>query len=61
VTKIGEGADSLTTALDAAIGMMYDLRVLAVALFQTDTGGRSGLTVGPSFEYVNVQGGMRVF
>ena len=45
--------------LDAAIGMMYDLRVLAVALFQTDTGDGSGQTVGPSFEYVNVQGGMR--
>jgi hypothetical protein len=44
--------------LDAAIGMMYDLRVFAVALMQTDAGGDGGLTVGPSFEYVNVQGGM---
>ena len=38
---------------------MYDLRVLAVALFQTDTGDGSGQTVGPSFEYVTTQGGMK--
>jgi quinol monooxygenase YgiN len=44
--------------LDSAIGMMFDLRVLAVALMQTDTGDGSGLTVGPSFEYVQAQGGM---
>ena len=44
--------------LDSAIGMMYDLRVLAVALMQTDTGDGSGLTVGPSYEYVRIQGGM---
>jgi len=25
---------------------------------QTDAGGDGGLTVGPSFEYVDVQGGM---
>lgn len=45
--------------LSAAIGMMYDLRVLAVSLFQTDTGDGTGRTVGPSFEYVNTQGGMQ--
>lgn len=44
--------------LDTAIGLMYDLRVAAVALTQTDTGDGSGQTVGPSFEYVDVQGGM---
>lgn len=44
--------------LDAAIGMMYDLRVFAVGLMQTDAGGNGGLTVGPSFEYVDVAGGM---
>jgi len=44
--------------LNTAIGLMFDLRVQAVALMQTDTGDGSGLTVGPSFEYVNVQGGM---
>src|SRR5207247_7361546 len=41
--------------IDAAIGLMYDLRVMAVSLVQTDTGDGSGLTVGPSFEYVDVQ------
>lgn len=44
--------------LDTAIGMMYDLTVTAVALMQTDAGDGDGLTVGPSFQYVNVQGGM---
>jgi Ferritin-like len=44
--------------LNSAIGMMYDLRVLAAALMQTDTGDEAGLTVGPSYEYVSVQGGM---
>jgi hypothetical protein len=44
--------------LDTAIGIMYDLRTSAVALMETDTGDTSGETVGPSFEYVNVQGGM---
>jgi len=38
--------------------MMYDLRVFAVGLMQTDAGGNGGLTVGPSFEYVDVAGGM---
>ena len=37
---------------------MYDLRVQAVALMQTDIGGNSSQTVGPSFEYVDTQGGM---
>ena len=40
--------------LEAAIGLMYDLRVTAVSLMQTDSGDGSGQTVGPSFEYVNV-------
>jgi hypothetical protein len=44
--------------LDAAFGLMYDLRVEAVSLMQTDTGDGSGLTVGPSFEYVDALGGM---
>lgn len=44
--------------LDAAIGLMYDLRTSSVALMETDTGDGSGQTVGPSFEYVNRQGGM---
>lgn len=44
--------------LDTAIGLMYDLRVSAVALMGTDTGDGSHQTVGPSFEYVERQGGM---
>jgi hypothetical protein len=44
--------------LDTAIGLMYDLRTSAVALMETDTGDGSGQTVGPSFEYVDRQGGM---
>lgn len=44
--------------LDAAIGLMYDLRVLAVAMMQTEADPATGLTVGPSFEYVQTQGGM---
>ena len=44
--------------LDTAIALMYDLRVSAVALMETDTGDGSGQTVGPSFEYVDRQGGM---
>jgi rubrerythrin len=42
--------------LETAIGLMYDLRVSAVALMGTDLG--HGQTVGPSFEYVDRQGGM---
>jgi Ferritin-like len=44
--------------LDTAIGIMYDLRVCAVALMETDTGDSGGQTVGPSFEYIDSQGGM---
>lgn len=44
--------------LDAAIGMMYDLRVLSAAMMQTVADPRTGQTVGPSFEFVHTQGGM---
>jgi hypothetical protein len=44
--------------LNAAIGMMYDLRVFAVSLMETDAGTGGGLTVGPSYEYVDTSGGM---
>jgi hypothetical protein len=44
--------------LETAIGLMYDLRTSAVALMGTDVGDGSGQTVGPSFEYVDRQGGM---
>lgn len=44
--------------LDTAIGIMYDLRVNAVSLMETDIGDDTGQTVGPSYEYVDSQGGM---
>lgn len=44
---------------DAAIGLMYDLRVLAVALMQTVADPQTGETVGPSYELVHTQGGMQ--
>ncbi|TXH64889.1 MAG: hypothetical protein E6Q88_14840 [Lysobacteraceae bacterium] len=44
--------------IDVAIGLMYDLRVLSVAMMQTVADAKTGLTVGPSFEYVKTQGGM---
>lgn len=44
--------------LDAAIGAMYDLRVVAVAMMQTVADPQTGQTVGPSYEYVRTQGGM---
>lgn len=44
--------------LDAAIGLMYDLRTSAASLMQTPDPTKPGLNVGPSFEYVQLQGGM---
>ncbi|MET3131337.1 rubrerythrin [Oxalobacteraceae bacterium GrIS 1.11] len=44
--------------IDTAIGLMYSLKMEAVALMQTYDPNGGGLTVGPSFEYTNVQGGM---
>lgn len=44
--------------LDTAIGVMYDLRTSAVALMETDTDEGTGHTVGPSYEYVEREGGM---
>lgn len=44
--------------LDAAIGAMYDLRVVAVSMMQTVADPQTGQTVGPSYEYVKTQGGM---
>jgi len=40
--------------LDSAIGLMYSLRIEAVALMQTPIDGAGGLTVGPSFEYMQL-------
>jgi len=44
--------------LDAAIGVMYDLRVLSAAMMQTVADPNTGQTVGPSYEFVRTQGGM---
>lgn len=40
--------------INAAIGLMYALKMEAVALMQTPIGDGSGQTAGPSFEYVEV-------
>ncbi|HLM46161.1 MAG TPA: ferritin-like protein [Myxococcaceae bacterium] len=45
--------------INTALGLMYDLKVQAVSLMRTPVGPDSKLTAGPSFEYVNTQGGMR--
>ncbi len=42
--------------IDTAIGVMYELKVQAVALMQTMLA--DGQTAGPSYEYVDVEGGM---
>lgn len=39
------------TTIDTAIGLMYDLKVLAVALMQTPLGDGSDLNAGPSYEF----------
>lgn len=44
--------------LEVAIGLMYDLRTSAVTLMETEADEKTGQTVGPSYEYVNTQGGM---
>jgi len=40
--------------INAAIGLMYELKMEAVALMQTPIDDGSGQTAGPSFEYVGV-------
>jgi rubrerythrin len=44
--------------LDAAVGLMYDLRTSAASLMETPDPTKPGFNVGPSFEYVLLQGGM---
>jgi hypothetical protein len=44
--------------IQVAMGLMYELRIEAVALMSTSLGDGSGRTAGPSYEFVNVQGGM---
>lgn len=43
--------------IQVAMGLMYELRIEAVSLMSTKLGD-SGLTAGPSYEYVNLQGGV---
>lgn len=44
--------------INVAMGLMYELRIEAVGLMSTELNDGSGQTAGPSYEYVNVQGGM---
>ncbi|KMN37707.1 MULTISPECIES: ferritin-like protein [unclassified Chromobacterium] len=44
--------------IDTAIGLMYDLKVQAVSLMETPVAPGSEQTAGPSYRYVNTQGGM---
>ncbi len=44
--------------LDGAIGLMYALKVEAVAMMQTPVADGASETVGPSYEYRDSQGGM---
>ncbi len=38
--------------IDVAIGLMYELKMIAVSLMQTPAGEGSNATAGPSFEYI---------
>ncbi len=44
--------------INVAMGLMYALRIEAVSLMSTELNDGTGLTAGPSYQYVNVQGGM---
>jgi len=39
--------------IDTAIGLMYELKMLAVSLMQTPLNDGSGMTAGPSYEYID--------
>lgn len=40
--------------INTALGLMYELKMIAVSLMQTPIGNGSNATAGPSFEYVQV-------
>jgi hypothetical protein len=42
--------------INTALGLMYELRMIAVGLMQTPIDGGGGQTAGPSYEYVDVLG-----
>jgi hypothetical protein len=46
--------------VDVALGVMYDLKVMAVALLSTPLWDGSGMNAGPCYEYVNTQGGIGI-
>ena len=39
--------------IDVAIGLMYELKMIAVSLMQTAAGDGSNMNAGPSYEYIN--------
>jgi hypothetical protein len=45
------------TRINTAIGLMYELKMIAVSLMQTPAGDGSKATAGPSFEYVGALSG----
>jgi Ferritin-like len=45
------------TRINTAIGLMYELKMIAVGLMQTPAGDGSKATAGPSFEYIGALSG----
>ena len=45
--------------IDVVMGLMYELKVTATLMMTTPLPGQAGLTVGPSFEYVETSAAMR--
>jgi hypothetical protein len=43
-----------SSKINAALGVMYELKMIAVSLMLTPIGNGSNATAGPSFEYVQV-------
>jgi hypothetical protein len=58
LNALHEAFNGQPAKINTAIGLMYELKVEAVALMQTPAGDGTGLTAGPSYEYTNTQGGM---
>lgn len=50
--------DGAPARIDVVIGLMYDLKVMAVALMATPLWDGDGMNAGPCFEYVTTQSGM---
>jgi hypothetical protein len=56
LNALHEAFNGTPATIDTAIGLMYELKMQAVALMQTPLA--DGQTAGPSYEYVDVEGGM---